>query len=160
MTIQVGSTIPTITLRHMTADGMADISTDSVFAGKKIVLFAVPGAFTPTCSIKHVPSFLDHLDEFVAKGVDQVVCLAVNDPFIMKHWAESTGAAGKIQFLPDGNGELTKALGLEMDGSGYGMGLRSQRYAMVVDDGVVTYLAIEKPGAFDVSSGEAVLKHL
>ena len=160
MTIAVGSPIPSITLRHMTDGGMADITTDAVFADKKIVLFAVPGAFTPTCTAKHVPSFLDHLDEFAAKGVDQVVCLAVNDPFIMKHWGESTGAAGKIQFLPDGNGDLTKALGLEMDGSGYGLGLRSQRYAMVVDHGTVTHLAIEKPGAFDVSSGEAVLKVL
>lgn len=160
MTIKVGDRLPELTLRHLAEDGMADVHTADVFAGKKVVLFAVPGAFTPTCSAKHVPSFLDRIDEFAAKGVDKIVCTAVNDPFIMKHWGESTGAAGKIQFLPDGNGTFAKAIGLEMDGSGYGLGTRSQRYAMIVNDGVVSYLAIEKPGAFEVSSGEAILAQL
>ena len=116
MTIQIGDKIPSVTLKHLTADGMQDLSTDSVFSGKKVVLFAVPGAYTPTCSAKHLPSFLNHLGEFTAQGIN-VVCLSVNDPFVMKAWATEHKADG-ITMLPDGNGTFTKALGLEMDGSG------------------------------------------
>lgn len=160
MTINIGDHLPEMTLRHLVDDKITEINTRDIFAGKKVVLFAVPGAFTPTCSVQHVPSFLDRIDEFLARGVDSIVCTAVNDPFIMKHWGDSMGASGKIQFLPDGNGEFARAIGLEMDVSAAGLGVRSKRYAMYVVDGVVQYLAVEKPGAFEVSSGEAILSHI
>ncbi len=158
--IQTGDKMPAVTLRVLTADGMDEINTTDVFAGKTVVLFGVPGAFTPTCSAQHLPSYLKNYDALTAKGVDTIACLAVNDPFVMKNWAETSAATDKVQMLPDGNAELTKALGLEMDGTGFGLGIRSQRFAAIVKDGVVTHLAVEEPGAYDVSSAESVLKHL
>jgi glutaredoxin/glutathione-dependent peroxiredoxin len=156
MTIKVGDKIPSVTLKQLTTNGMQDLATDSVFSGKKVVMFAVPGAFTPTCSAKHLPGFVQHLQEFKSQGID-VACLAVNDPFVMKAWGEAAKADG-ITMLADGNGTFTKALGLEMDGTGYGLGTRSQRFALYAENGVVKSLAIEKPGAFEVSSAEAMLK--
>jgi peroxiredoxin len=156
MTIQVGDAIPSTTFKHMTSNGMQESSTDELFKGKKAVLFAVPGAFTPTCSAKHLPGFVTRAGEFKAKGYD-IVCMAVNDAFVMDAWAKSADVGDKIIMLPDGNGTLTKAMGLEMDGSGYGMGHRSKRFAMVIEDGVVKTLNVEAPGAFEVSSADAIL---
>ncbi len=156
MTIKVGDKVPSVMLKQLTANGMQDLSTDSVFSNKKVVLFAVPGAFTPTCSAKHLPGFVEHLKDFTAKGIE-VACLSVNDPFVMKAWSEAHKADG-ITMLPDGNGTLTKALGLELDGSGNGLGMRSQRFAFYAENGVVKALAVEKPGTFEVSSAEAMLK--
>jgi peroxiredoxin len=159
MTIQVGDNIPTVFLKQLTLGGsMEDISTDTVFGGKKVMLFAVPGAFTPTCSAKHLPSYIQNLDKFKANDIE-VVCMAVNDPFVMKKWGEASQADG-ITMLPDGNGTFTKALGLELDGTGHGLGNRCQRFALYVEDGIVKHVAIEKPGAFDVSSAEAMLTAL
>jgi peroxiredoxin len=160
MTIKVGDKIPSIKLRHITSEGPKEITTDELFGGKKAVLFAVPGAFTPTCSAKHVPSFVLNFDELKAKGVDVIACVAVNDAFVMGAWGKDQKADGKVIMLADGNAELTKAMELGFDGSGYGMGFRSQRYAMVLENGVVTVLNVEKPGSFEVSSGEAILKAL
>ncbi|MGB9153948.1 MAG: peroxiredoxin [Alphaproteobacteria bacterium] len=156
MTIKIGDKVPSVILKHLTAEGMQDLATDSVFGGKKVVMFAVPGAFTPTCSAKHMPSYTQNLDQFKALGIT-VACLSVNDPFIMKEWATACKADG-IMMLPDGNGTFAKALGLEMDGSGYGLGTRAQRFALYAENGVVKYLAVEKPGAFEISSGDAMLK--
>ena len=156
MTIKVGDKIPSVTLKHLAADGMQDLSTDSVFSGKKIVLFSVPGAYTPTCSAKHLPGYVQNLAAFKAQGID-VACLAVNDPFVMKAWGEAHNASG-ITMLPDGNCTFTKALGLDMDGSGYGLGTRGQRFAIYAENGIVKAVAVEKPGAFEVSSAEAMLK--
>jgi len=156
MTIKIGDKIPSVTLKHLAADGMQDLTTDSVFGGKKVVMFSVPGAFTPTCSAKHLPGYVQNLDAFKAQGIE-VACLAVNDPFVMKTWAETQKASG-ITFLPDGNATFTKALGLEMDGTGYGLGTRGQRFALYAENGVVKAIAVEKAGAFDVSSAEAMLK--
>ncbi|MDE2029418.1 MAG: peroxiredoxin [Alphaproteobacteria bacterium] len=156
MTIKTGDKIPSVILKHLTKDGMQDLSTDSVFANKKIVMFAVPGAFTPTCSAKHLPGFVEALPQFKAQGIE-VSCLSVNDPFVMQSWAADRKADG-ITMLPDGNAAFAKALGLEMDGTGYGMGTRAQRFALYAENGIVKYLAVEKPGAFEVSSAEAMLK--
>jgi glutaredoxin/glutathione-dependent peroxiredoxin len=131
-----------------------------MFAGKKVVMFALPGAFTPTCSAKHLPGFVQHAAELKKKGIDAVACLSVNDAFVMGAWGEAQGAGGKVMMLADGNGDFTKALGLEMDASKYGMGTRSQRYSMLVENGVVKQLNIEEPGAFSVSSAEHMLKML
>jgi peroxiredoxin len=158
MTIKAGDKIPSVILKQLTATGMEDLSTDSVFGNRKVVMLSVPGAFTPTCSAKHLPSYVNNLDAFRKQDID-VVCLAVNDPFIMKAWQDSCKADG-IKMLPDGNGTFTKALGLEMDGSAYGLGMRSQRFALYAENGVVKYLAIEKLGAYDVSSAEAILKSI
>lgn len=155
MTIKVGDKIPSVMLKQLTANGMQDLSTDSLFNGKNIVMFALPGAYTPTCSAKHLPGYVNHLNDFKAKGIE-VACLSVNDPFVMKSWADLNAAEG-ITMLPDGNCSLTKALGLEMDGTGYGLGIRCQRFALYAENGVVKFLAVEKPGAFEVSSAEAVL---
>ena len=160
MTIKVGDKVPSVKLKHKTDDGVKDITTDELFAGKKVVLFALPGAFTPTCSAKHVPGFVTNIDALKAKGVDTVACLSVNDAFVMSAWGKDQNVGEKIMMLADGNGDFTKAVGLTMDGTGYGMGLRSQRYAMVVDNGVIKKLHVEAPGAFEVSSAEAVLKAL
>jgi peroxiredoxin len=160
MTIKVGDKVPSAKLKQMTPDGMKDLQTDEFFKGKKIVLFAVPGAFTPTCSAKHLPGFVEKASEIKRKGVDTIACLAVNDAFVMNAWGKDQKAEGKVQMLADGNGDFTRAVGLEMDGSGYGLGKRSQRYAMIIDNGVVTMLSIDKPGSFEVSSAEAVLKAL
>ncbi len=156
MTIKSGDKIPSITLKQLTANGMQDLSTDSVFGNKKVVMFAVPGAFTPTCSAKHLPGFVQNLDKFKSQGIE-VACLAVNDAFVMKAWSDQGKAEG-ITMLADGNCTFTKALGLEMDGSGYGLGQRCQRFALYAENGIVKYLAVEKPGAFEVSSAEAMLK--
>ncbi|MDR3448702.1 MAG: peroxiredoxin [Alphaproteobacteria bacterium] len=158
MTIKIGEKIPSVIIKHLTSEGMQDLSTDSVFKGKKVVMFAVPGAFTPTCSAKHLPSYTNNMSEFKSQGIE-VVCLSVNDPFVMKEWSQKH-SADSITMLPDGNATFTKALGLEMDGSAYGLGLRAQRFALYAEDGVVKYLAVEKPGAFEVSSGEAMLKNI
>lgn len=161
MTIAVGDTLPPANFRVMTADGPAVRSTDEIFKGKKVVLFAVPGAFTPTCHRNHLPGFLEHFDAIKAKGVDTIAVTGVNDVFVMNAWAKSTGGEGKIEFLSDGNGDFVKAIGLAMDGSGFGLGTRSQRYSMVVEDGVVTALNIEEsPGKAETSGAEALLKLL
>lgn len=161
MTIAVGDTLPNANFRVMTADGPAVRTTDDIFKGKKVVLFAVPGAFTPTCHRNHLPGFLEHFDAIKAKGVDTVAVTGVNDVFVMNAWAKSTGGEGKIEFLSDGNGDFAKAIGLAMDGSGFGLGTRSQRYSMVVQDGVVTALNIEEsPGKAEASGAEALLKLL
>ena len=139
---------------------MQDVTTDAVFGGKTVVLFAVPGAFTPTCSLQHLPGFITHADALKAKGVDTVVCMAVNDPFVMKEWGASAGADDAVMMLPDGNGDFTRALGLEMDGTGYGLGQRSKRFAMVVKDGTVSTIAVEPGGGLTVSSAESVLETL
>ncbi len=157
MTIKVGDKIPAVTLKHMGADGPADISSDELFGGKRVVLFALPGAFTPTCSAKHVPGFVAKSADIKAKGIDTIACLSVNDAFVMGAWGRDQNVGDNVLMLADGNGEFTKAVGLELDASGFGLGTRSQRYAMVVDDGVVTTLNIENPGAFEVSSAESVL---
>ena len=156
MTIRIGDKIPSVILKQLTASGMQDLSTDSVFGGKKVVMFAVPGAYTPTCSAKHLPGYVQHLDAFKSQGID-VACMSVNDPFVMKSWAESAKAEG-ITMLADGNCSFTKALGLEMDGTAYGLGTRSQRFALYAENGVVKSLEVEKAGAFEVSSAEAMLK--
>ena len=158
MTIKVGDTVPNATFRVMTAEGPKPKTTDEVFKGKKVALFAVPGAFTPTCSNLHMPSFLNNLDAFKAKGVDTVAVISVNDPFVMKEWAKASGGDGKIDFLADGNAEFTKAVGMDFDGAGAGLGVRSKRYSMFVDNGAVKSLNVEDaPGKCDISGGEALL---
>ena len=159
MAIQEGDKIPSATLKHLSDEGMTDVSTDALFAGKTVVLFAVPGAFTPTCTNKHLPGFISHAGDIKAKGVDEIVCMAVNDPFVMKAWGEATGAGDDIRLLADGNGELTRQLGLTMDGSGFGLGERSKRFAMIVKDGTVTRLSVDDSGLSD-SSAEAILAAL
>ena len=160
MTIKVGDRIPSATLKHMTADGMQTITTDQLFKGKKVVLFALPGAFTPTCSAKHLPGFVQNADQIKGKGVDTIACLSVNDAFVMNAWGKDQKVGDKVLMLADGNADFSKAVGLTMDGTGYGMGTRAQRYAMVVQDGVVKALNVEAPGAFEVSSAESILKAL
>lgn len=160
MTVHVGDKVPSATLMQMKDGGPKPVKTEDLFAGKKIVVFALPGAFTPTCSAKHVPGFVQHADEFKAKGIDAIACVSVNDAFVMGAWGENQKAGDKVMMLADGNGDFTRAMGLEMDGSRFGMGKRSQRYAMVVDNGVIKELNVEEPGAFSVSSAEHVLKQL
>jgi len=160
MTANVGDKIPSVKLKTMTADGMSEVDTADYFAGKKVVMFAVPGAFTPTCSAKHLPGFVEKAADLKAKGVDEIACISVNDAFVMDAWAKSQNAGSSVTLLADGNGEFTSAMGLEMDGSGFGLGTRSQRYALVAENGTITTLNIEQPGAFDVSSAEAVMAAL
>ena len=160
MTISVGDKIPKVTLKHMSKDGLADISTDEIFGGKKVVMFALPGAFTPTCSAKHLPGYVAKAGAFKEKGVDSIACVSVNDAFVMGAWGQQQNVGDAVMMLADGNAEFADALGLSFDGSGFGMGKRAQRFAMVVDDGVVSALHIEQPGAFEVSSAEAILKEL
>jgi peroxiredoxin len=157
MTIKVGDKLPSITLKTMTADGPKDVTTEALFANKKAILFALPGAFTPGCSMKHVPGFVRHHDDIKAKGVDFVACLSVNDAFVMGAWEKDQKAEGKVMMLADGNADFTKAVGLSMDGSGYGLGLRSQRYAAIVENGVITHLNIETAPGVDASSAETML---
>ena len=157
MTIKVGGKIPSVTLMQMKDGSPKPMKTDELFAGKKVVVFALPGAFTPTCSAKHLPGFIQHAAEIKRKGIDAIACVSVNDVFVMGAWGEQQGAGDKVMMLADGNGELTAALGLEMDGTKYGMGKRSQRYSMLVDNGVVKQLNVEEPGAFSVSSAEHIL---
>jgi peroxiredoxin len=160
MTIKVGDKIPSAKLRVMSSEGPKELTTDELFKGKKVVLFALPGAFTPTCSAKHLPGFLQHADTIRKKGVDAIACLSVNDAFVMGAWGKDQKVGDKVMMLADGNAEFTRAVGLESDASGYGMGVRSKRYAMVVDNGVVKALQVEKPGSFEVSSAEAIMKAL
>ena len=157
MAIGTGEKVPNVTLK---TTEMADVTTAELFAGKRVVLFAVPGAFTPTCSEQHLPGFINQSDAIRAKGVDDIVCVSVNDSFVMDCWGKDRGAEGKVTLIADGNATLAKALGLDFDGSGIGFGTRSQRYAAIVEDGVVTKLAVEKPMAFEVSSAEAILAAL
>ena len=159
MTIQTGDRIPDATLTVMSGGKPTPLSVAELFGGKRVVLFSVPGAFTPTCSAKHLPGFVDHADEILGQGVDTIACMAVNDVFVMNAWGKSANAE-KILMLADGNGEFATALGLELDASGFGMGQRSQRFALVAENGVVTQLFIEKPGEFNVSSAEYVLSSL
>lgn len=159
MAIQEGQKLPEATLHMMQEGRPAAVTTDDLFAGKKVVLFAVPGAFTPTCSQAHLPGYVVNADAIKAKGADSIICLSVNDAFVMGAWGDNANAEA-LQMVGDGNGDFTKALGLEMDGSGFGLGTRSQRYAMVVDDGTVTKLAVEDPGKLEVSAAEAILEAL
>jgi peroxiredoxin len=159
--IKVGDKVPSATLRTMGPEGPKAVTTDELFApGKKIVVFALPGAFTPTCSAKHVPGFVAEADKFKAKGVDAIACVSVNDAFVMGAWGKDQKAGDKVMMLGDGAAEFTNAMGLSMDLTKNGMGVRSQRYAMIVKDGKVDQLFVEKPGAFEVSAAENVLKHL
>ena len=160
MTIKIGDKMPAGSFGHMTDKGPGSISSDELFAGKKVVLFSVPGAFTPTCSAKHLPSFRDKAAELKAKGVDAIACVAVNDAFVMKAWGAEQNALDAMMMLGDGNGEFTKAVGLEMDAGKFGMGLRSQRYSMLVKDGVVAELNVEEGGEYRVSSAEYLLGKL
>ena len=160
MAIQVGGKVPSVKVKVVRADGTKEANTSELFAGKKAVLFAVPGAFTPLCSAQHLPGFVTKLDEIKKKGVDEVFCLSVNDGWVMDAWGKDRAATGKVTLIADGSGEFTKAMGLELDASGAGLGIRSQRYAAVIDDGVVKHLAVEKPSKFEVSSAEAVLQAL
>jgi peroxiredoxin len=160
MTIQVGDTLPQATLMTMGPDGPQPLSTDDLFKGKRVALFALPGAYTPTCSAKHLPGFKEKAQDLRAKGVDQIACLSVNDVFVMGAWGKDQNAGEDVMMLADGNGDFTKAVGLEMDGSRYGMGLRSQRYSMIVNDGKVEQLNVEQGGEFRVSSAEYLLDRL
>lgn len=160
MTIQVGDRMPQGKFGIMTGDGPGQVSTDELFAGKKVVLFSVPGAFTPTCSMNHLPGFVEHAAALKAKGVDTIACLAVNDVFVMDAWGKDRGVGDKVMMLADGNADYTQALGLALDASGFGMGTRGQRFALVVDDGVVSGLYVEAPGKFEVSAAEHVLGQL
>ncbi len=160
MTIKVGDTIPSIKLMTPTPEGPKEISTDEIFKGKKVVMFGVPGAFTPTCSARHLPGFVEKADAFRAKGVDEVVCLAVNDAFVMGAWAKDQHVDGKVTMLADGSGNFTKALGLELDLGPRGLGTRCQRFALVADNGKVTHVAVEQPGGFEVSKAELILTQL
>ncbi|APE28923.1 peroxiredoxin [Aurantiacibacter gangjinensis] len=159
MTISKGDSIPEVKLAKATADGPEQVQSSEFFAGRKIALFAVPGAFTPTCSARHLPGYVDHAADLKAKGVDEIACTSVNDAFVMKAWNEADGSSD-ITMLADGSGDFAKALGLDADFSGYGMGQRSQRYSMIVDDGVVTEINVEDSGEFDVSSAEHMLGQL
>ena len=160
MTIAVGERIPDVELRTMGKDGPTPVRSTEALGHGKVVLFAVPGAFTPTCSDHHLPGFVLRSDELAAKGVDTVACLSVNDPFVMGAWGRDQHVGDKVLMLADGNGEFTKAVGLEMDGSGFGLGARSQRYAAILEDGVVTALMVEPKSGLDVSSAESVLAAL
>ena len=157
MTIQVGDKLPGITVTTMTADGPKPVSMEELCAGKKVVLFAVPGAFTPTCSVEHLPGFVTNAANLRDKGVDIVACISVNDPFVMGAWGKDRSSGENVLMLADGNAEFTSAVGLEMDGSGFGLGTRSQRYAMIIDDGVVSNLNVESGPGLEVSSAEAIL---
>ncbi len=159
MTIQIGDRIPDSSLMIMTDGKPTPVTTADLFGGKKVVLFSVPGAFTPTCSVKHLPSFVDNVEEILGKGVDTIACMAVNDVFVMNAWGKSANT-GKIVMLADGNGDFTESLGLELDASGFGMGGRSQRFALIAEDGVVSNLFIEAPGEYRVSAAEHVLLSL
>ena len=156
MTIQTGDKVPACTMKIMSEQGPADITTEEIFAGKKVVLFAVPGAFTPGCSLTHLPGYVVNADKIKVGGVDSIVCMAVNDAFVMDAWGKSQNAE-ELLMLADGNGEFTAALGLELDGSGFGLGTRSQRFAMVVEDGTVTHLNVEAGAGVDVSSAETIM---
>ncbi len=160
MTIQVGDKLPTGSFDVMTADGPGTLTTDELFAGRRVVLFSLPGAFTPTCSKGHLPGFVRHADDIRGKGVDEIACLSVNDVWVMDAWARDQGVGDSIRMLADGNASYSGSLGLTFDGSAGGMGIRGQRFAMIVEDGTVEHLAIEVPRQFEVSSAEAILAEL
>jgi len=160
MTISVGETMPKGAFGVMGDKGPGSISTEDLFKGKKVVLVSVPGAFTPTCSMNHLPGYLEHGDELRNKGVDTIACMAVNDVFVMSAWGKDRQVGDDVLMLADGNGDYTRALGLELDATGFGMGMRGQRFAIVVDDGVATHVAVEAPAQFEVSKAEAVLEVL
>ncbi len=160
MSIKVGDKIPSVTLTQMTADGPKPVSTDELFAGKKVVLFAVPGAFTPLCSGQHLPGYVKLADQFKAKGVASIVCVSVNDAFVMGAWGKDQQVGDKVLLAADGNAEFAKAVGLDMDGSGFGMGPRSQRYALIADNGVVTHVGVEEGRTFEASKAETILAAL
>ncbi|WP_372014368.1 peroxiredoxin [Pseudoxanthomonas sp. 10H] len=158
MTIQTGDRIPEVVLKRI-RNGVENVDTPTLFDGRKVVLFAVPGAFTPTCSEKHLPGFIERFEDFRSRGID-VICMAVNDPFVMQAWGKSLDAPDGLQLVSDGNADLAKALGLEMDASGYGMGIRARRFALYAEDGVVRQLFVEAPGEFGVSSADHMLEQL
>jgi peroxiredoxin len=161
MTIQVGDRLPAVNLKELTADGIKDVPITELTKGKKVVLFAVPGAFTPTCSEKHLPGFVEQAEAIKAKGVDAILCVAVNDPFVLSAWEKARSVDGKVKILSDGNAEFTRAIGLDLDASGFGLGTRSKRYAMVVEDGVVKTLMVEDvPTQAEKSSASAILAAL
>ncbi len=161
MPIDVGAPLPEATLKTMTADGPSDVTTEELTKGRRVVIFGVPGAFTPTCHNNHLPGFLSHYDEIKAKGIDEIAVVAVNDVFVMNAWSKSTDSGDKITFLADGSANFTKAAGLDIDASGFGMGIRSKRYAMLVEDGIVKVLNIEDaPGQAVASSADALLPQL
>ena len=160
MTIKVGDSIPSAKLTQATPEGPKEVSTEEFFGGRTVVLFGVPGAFTPTCSARHMPSFLENYDQLKGKGVDQVACIAVNDPFVMAAWGRDQGVGDKVVMLADGSGDFTRKLGLELDLSARGLGLRCQRFALVAKDGKVAHIGVVAPGAFEVSKAEAVLETL
>jgi peroxiredoxin len=160
MTIKVGDRIPSVGFAKATENGPEGVSSDDFFAGRKVALFSVPGAYTPTCSAKHLPGFVDKADALKARGVDEIACTAVNDAFVLGAWSSANGAGGKVTMLADGNGDFAQATGLTMDGSKFGMGTRGQRFSMLVDDGVVQQLNVEAPGEFRVSSAEYLLEQM
>src|SRR5512134_3040865 len=160
MTIKVGDKMPAGTFKTMTKEGPQNLTTDQLFAGKKVVLFSVPGAFTPTCDAKHLPGFVEKAGDLKSKGVDTVACMAVNDVFVMNAWGKHSNVGDKVLMLADGNGDYARALGLELDAKGFGMGVRGQRFAIVVDDGVAKQVLVEGPGEFKVSSADYVLAQL
>jgi len=160
MTIKAGDRMPAGTFKRMTKDGPANITTDELFKGKTVVLFSVPGAFTPTCDAKHLPGFVQLADQIRAKGVDTIACMAVNDVFVMNAWGKASGVGDKVMMLADGNGDYARALGLELDAKGYGMGVRGQRFAIIVRDGVASRVEVEAPGQFKVSAAESILAYL
>ena len=158
--MKAGDRIPNVTVMKATSEGPKPVETDEYFAGRKVALFSVPGPFTPTCSARHLPGFIDKADEIRGKGVDEIACVAVSDAFVMQAWAQQSGAEGKVTMLADGNGQLAEAMGLTMDASKFGMGTRGQRWSAIVDDGVIEELNVEEPGAFSVSSAEFLLNQL
>jgi peroxiredoxin len=160
MAIKAGDSMPAGSFKTIGKDGMQEVSTEQLFKGRKVVLFSVPGAFTPTCDAKHLPGFLQHADALRAKGVGAIACMAVNDAFVMNAWGKASGVGDKIMMLADGNGDYTRALGLELDARGFGMGHRGQRFAIIVDDGVARHVNVEAPGKFEVSTAENVLGQL
>jgi peroxiredoxin len=160
MSIKVGDRMPSGTFKTMTPDGPKDLTTDELFKGKKVVLFSVPGAFTPTCDAKHLPGFVENAAQIKAKGIDTIACMAVNDVFVMNAWGKSSNVGDKVLMLADGNGEYAKALGLEMDARGFGLGMRGQRFALVVEDGVAKQVHIEAPKEFKVSAADYILGQL
>jgi glutaredoxin/glutathione-dependent peroxiredoxin len=160
MTIKAGDRMPSGKLKTMTAEGPRDVATDDLFKGKKVVLFSVPGAFTPTCDAKHLPGFIQNAESLKGKGIDTIACMAVNDVFVMNAWGKHSNVGDKVLMLADGNGDYARALGLELDARGFGMGTRGQRFAIIVDDGVVKAVNVEAPGQFKVSAAEHVLSQL
>ena len=160
MTIKVGDKIPSVTLKHMEESGAKEVSTDELFKGKKVLLFAVPGAFTPACSNQHLPGYIQNAEQIKAKGVDIIGCISVNDVFVMDAWGKNQNAGGKVLMLADGDGEFAKAAGLELDLTGKGLGMRSQRYAMIIEDGTVKELEIEDGGKLEISTAEKLLAKL